>query len=157
MDIVSNLADEKLSLLFNLQPLKHSQHNKGTSVRQTRCPENSTHLYTQRGMYRYKQALQPWTRQRSQVQLQPPPPSPSLGAESARSADPESKGRAHRLRAPGGDTSNTGRDKASVTPEAQGAIRRVWSNLNAVEGEKASVTRERQRQRGERENPNLVP
>ena len=53
------------------------------------------------------------------------------GAESARSVDPESKGRAHRLRAPGGDTSNPGRNKASVTPEAQGAIRRVWSNLKS--------------------------
>lgn len=149
------MADEKLSLLFNLQPLKHSQHNKGTSVRQTRCPENSTHLYTQRGMYRDK-LYNPGHGRGARCNPAPRHPRPPLGAESARSADPESKGRAHRLRAPGGDTSNTGRDKASVTPEAQGAIRRVWSNLNAVEGEKGQCNQRGRGSAGKR-NPNLVP
>ena len=76
-------------------------------------------------------------------------PRPPPGAESARGGDPECKRRAHHLRAPGGNTSNTGRNKAPMTPEAQGAIRRAWSNNKSSGVWKMQTLKCNRRQRGE--------
>ena len=47
----------RFSVPFNLQPVRHPQHDKGASAQHRRTPENSTHLYPSSNT---RQEAKPW-------------------------------------------------------------------------------------------------